>query len=93
MLYMGREYPQGYDYFRARCSNAFKRNKTVADPVEIDMLIKRGEFVVKELEALYYLKKYRTLKRRYYSSEEEQNKFRNMQKSLENYAEEEKTSK
>ena len=28
--------------------------------------IDQGEYIVKELEALYMLKKYRTLKRRYY---------------------------
>jgi hypothetical protein len=29
-------------------------------------LVARGEFVIKEIEALYKLKKYRTLKRNYY---------------------------
>lgn len=29
-------------------------------------MLKHGEFVVKEIEALYKLKKYRTMKRRYY---------------------------
>jgi hypothetical protein len=57
----------GYDYFRSRCKNAFMKNKEVTDPEQIQMLIARGEFVKKEIEALYMLKKYRTLKRRYYS--------------------------
>lgn len=83
---MGRDYPEGYEYFRKRCYNAFRRNKDVEDPKEIDMLIKRGEFVVKEITALYYLKKYRTLKRRYYSTEEEQNKFRNLKIAIEKFA-------
>ena len=43
------------------------KNKEVTDPEQIQMLIARGEFVKKEIEALYMLKKYRTLKRRYYS--------------------------
>lgn len=42
------------------------KNKDVKDPEKIEKMIAHGEFVVKELEALYMLKKYRTLKRRYY---------------------------
>lgn len=66
---MGRDYPKGYDYFRARLKTAFLKNKDEKDPEVIRSMIGRGEFVVKELEALYMLKKYRTLKQRY--SEEE----------------------
>ena len=29
----------------------------------------KGDYIIKELEALYMLKKYRTLKRRYYKDE------------------------
>ena len=67
LLHYGKDYPMGYDYFRSRCKNAFMKNKEVTDPEQIEMLIARGEFVKKEIEALYMLKKYRTLKRRYYS--------------------------
>ena len=66
LLHMGREYPLGYDYFRSRLKNAFLKNRDVTDPGEVEKLIARGEYVVKELEALYMLKKYRTMKRRYY---------------------------
>lgn len=43
------------------------KNKDVSDPEVIEKMIGHGEFVVKEIEALYMLKKYRTLKRRYYT--------------------------
>lgn len=43
------------------------KNKDVKDTEKIEKMIRHGEFVVKELEALYMLKKYRTLKRRYYN--------------------------
>ena len=66
MLYLGREYPLGYKYFRERCHGAFEKNIKEKDQNKIEELIKRGEFVVKEIEALYKLKKYRTLKKRYY---------------------------
>lgn len=41
------------------------KNKAETDPQKIAELIGRAEFVAKEVEALYKLKKYRTLKRRY----------------------------
>jgi len=64
---MGREYPKGYDYFKVRAKAAFMKNEHVTDPEKIQVLLSRGEFVIKELESLYYLRKYRTLKQRYYS--------------------------
>ncbi|XP_048876478.1 electron transfer flavoprotein regulatory factor 1-like [Brienomyrus brachyistius] len=69
LLYVGREYPKGNDYFRERLKAAFMKNKDVTDPEKIKQLIARGEFVMKELEALYYLRKYRAMKKRYYDSE------------------------
>lgn len=66
LLYLGREYPKGGDYFRDRLRAAFARNKAVEDPEQIKALIARGEYVARELEALYYLRKYRAMKKRYY---------------------------
>ncbi|KYQ50588.1 LYR motif-containing protein 5 [Trachymyrmex zeteki] len=66
LLFMGRDYPMGYQYFRTKLKRAFDKNKTEADPEKIDKMINHGNFVKKELEALYMLRKYRTLKRRYY---------------------------
>lgn len=63
---MGKDYPKGFDYFRKRLHNAFMKNKDVRDPETIQKLLSHGEFVVKEIEALYMLKKYRYLKRQYY---------------------------
>lgn len=34
-------------------------------------MIAHGDFIIKELETLYALKKYRTMKKRYYSVDEE----------------------
>jgi hypothetical protein len=71
MLYYGRDWPppQGFDYFRTRCRSAFRRNAEEKDEQKIIECIKRGEFVVKELEALYKLKKYRAMKNRYYDED------------------------
>ena len=41
------------------------KNAKETDPQRIYSGIKRAEFVLKELDALIYLKKYRTLRKRY----------------------------
>lgn len=66
MLYMGRDWPQGYDVFRERTKRVFLKNSGETDPVKVRKFIDLGNYVLKEIEALYKLKKYRTLKRRYY---------------------------
>lgn len=63
---MGRDYPAGYDYFRGKLKTVFLKNKDETDPEKINMLLRHGEYITKEIEALYMLKKYRTLKNRYY---------------------------
>ncbi|XP_038627097.1 electron transfer flavoprotein regulatory factor 1 [Tachyglossus aculeatus] len=70
LLYLGRDYPKGAAYFRARLKAAFLKNRDVSDPEKIKALIARGEFVTKELEALYFLRKYRAMKQRYYTEED-----------------------
>ncbi|XP_050347199.1 electron transfer flavoprotein regulatory factor 1 [Nymphalis io] len=66
LLFLGRDWPQGYDLFRKRLHNVFLRNSEETDLKKIDTMIKHGQFVVREIEALYKLKKYRAMKRRYY---------------------------
>ena len=70
LLYLGRDYPKGATYFKERLKHAFMKNKDVTDPEKIRTLVKRGDFVIKELEALYFLRKYRTMKHRYYNEHE-----------------------
>ncbi|KAF7402677.1 hypothetical protein HZH66_004944 [Vespula vulgaris] len=65
LLYMGHDYPKGYEYFRTRLRKAFNKNKEERNPEKIDKMIEHGNYVIKELEALYMLRKYRTLKNRY----------------------------
>jgi hypothetical protein len=52
--------------FRKKCHDAFFKNREEMSPQKVDQMIARGEHVVKELEALYSLRKYRAMKRRYY---------------------------
>ncbi|KAH7363245.1 LYR family protein [Plectosphaerella cucumerina] len=65
LLFLGREYPLGYDYFRPRLHKAFSANAGLRDDDAIKAGIERAHFVKKEIEALYYLKRYRTLRKRY----------------------------
>ncbi|EPE32777.1 hypothetical protein GLAREA_07911 [Glarea lozoyensis ATCC 20868] len=52
LLYLGREYPLGFDYFRPRLHKAFMSNAKISDEEEIRKGIERAEFVKKEIEAL-----------------------------------------
>lgn len=70
LYHMGKEYPGGSEWFHNRLKLAFSKNKDVKDPTQIKQLIERGEFVIKEIEALYYLRKYRAMKQRYYEKDE-----------------------
>ena len=69
LLYLGRDYPKGYGYFREKLKRAFMKNRDVTDPQEIEVLLARGNYIIKELEALYMLRKYRAMKSRYYDVE------------------------
>lgn len=65
LQYLGREYPGGPEKFRSKCHDVFLRNSKETDPKQIEAMIERGKFVIKELEALYALRKYRAMKKRY----------------------------
>ena len=66
---MGRDYPLGAEYFQNKCRNAFQKKIGLTDPQEIDKSIHLGNYIVKEIEALYALRKYRAMKKRYYDEE------------------------
>jgi hypothetical protein len=53
---MGKEYPLGHDYFRSKCSNAFKKQKDLTKDEDIRKAIDRAKYVQKEIEALYMLR-------------------------------------
>lgn len=66
LLYMGREYPKGSKYFRDNLKRVFMKNREETDPAKIEKMLAHGNYIIKELETLYMLRKYRTLKKRYY---------------------------
>ncbi|KAL2268896.1 hypothetical protein VTJ83DRAFT_3742 [Remersonia thermophila] len=65
LLFLGRDYPQGYAWFRERLHRAFAAKAHLTDEAEIRKALAHADFVRKEIEALYYLKRYRTLRQRY----------------------------
>ncbi|KKY31606.1 putative lyr family protein [Diaporthe ampelina] len=52
LLYLGREYPLGYEYFRPRLHKAFMANAGLRDEEKIKDGVRRADFVRKEIEAL-----------------------------------------
>ncbi|ATY62834.1 NADH-ubiquinone oxidoreductase complex 1 LYR family [Cordyceps militaris] len=81
LLYLGREYPLGYGYFRPRLHKAFMAKAGERDADKIRQGLRQAEYVKKGTSACprtkgkneiqnadnqkYYLKRYRTLRKRY----------------------------
>lgn len=64
---MGRDYPinsGGYPNFRRNLKLAFEKTK-IESEADLTQALKKGDFVIKELEALYFLARYRDMKRKY----------------------------
>ncbi|KAL1894510.1 hypothetical protein Cpir12675_003636 [Ceratocystis pirilliformis] len=65
LLFVGKEYPLGFAYFRKRLHKAYTANAHLQNEAEIRACLERAEFVKKEITTLYYLKKYRALRHTY----------------------------
>jgi len=73
---LGREYPDPNYHFLPKLRAMFRKNAHLTDTQEIESKLALAEFVKRETEstwraltaALYRLKKYRTLRRRYVST-------------------------
>lgn len=65
LLHLGKDYPGGYEKFRMKCHDAFKKNASETDNRKIEVMIKRGEYMMKEIEAVNSIKKFRAMKKRY----------------------------
>ncbi|KAF4556329.1 Hypothetical protein D9617_1g082050 [Elsinoe fawcettii] len=49
LLYLGRDYPRGFDYFRPRLYKAFASQASITDEEQIRKGIERAEFVKKAM--------------------------------------------
>ena len=66
IIHVGREYPLGLPWVRDKAKTWFRQNKDVKDDVELRRCNAYGRHMVREMEAVIQLKKYRHLKRTYY---------------------------
>lgn len=67
LLYMGKDYPPslgGYHKFKRVIKSKFQTTP-INNHTDMINALNQGEYIIKELEAFYYLSKYRYLKRRY----------------------------
>lgn len=81
LIYLSRDWPTD---LRPQIRKAFEKNRHVSDEEEIRKLIDRGNYVCREITATYHLRKYRAMKRRYYSDESEK-LICDISRSFENY--------
>ena len=54
LLFLGREYPLGYDYFRPRLHKAFMAKADLQDEAQIRKGIEQAEFVKKGISPSFY---------------------------------------
>lgn len=52
LLFLGRDYPQGYTFFRQRLHAAFSAQRGLEGSEAIERALARGDFVRREIEAL-----------------------------------------
>ncbi|GBG26858.1 Electron transfer flavoprotein regulatory factor 1 [Hondaea fermentalgiana] len=66
LLTVGKEYPQGLDWVKSKAKPWIMQNAALTDEVDIKKKVAEGRFWVREMQSVIKLKKYRTLKKRYY---------------------------
>jgi len=64
-LLIGKHYPEPFPSVRQKIKRGFQKNSILSEKQSIEETLQRGEFVLKEVEALVRLHKYRTLNKRY----------------------------
>ena len=64
-LLSGRQYPQGLEYVREKAKIAFFRNKDLVEEVEVLKAVAKGRYMVREIDAISKLHKYRAMNKRY----------------------------
>lgn len=65
-LLVAKVWPDGEEVLKNRVKEAFFRNKDLTNEEDISKAVYRGRMVVKELQGIIQMKKYRTMKQRYY---------------------------
>jgi DNA-directed RNA polymerase specialized sigma24 family protein len=68
VLLVGRDYPAGLDYVKVTWKKAFRNPDNCpskASQQELNKAVARGRHMVREMEGVIQLKKYRAMKKRY----------------------------
>ncbi|KAJ2904433.1 putative NADH-ubiquinone oxidoreductase complex 1/LYR family protein [Zalerion maritima] len=52
LIHLGKEWPQGFDFFRSRLHSAFMKKSHLEDEEAIKKGIAQAEYIKKEVEAL-----------------------------------------
>ncbi len=67
VLIVGRDYPAGLEHVKKKAKEYFQQNAHLTDDFEIKRAVARGRWYVRnEITGVIKLKKYRTMKQRYY---------------------------
>jgi hypothetical protein len=64
-LVAGKDYPGGLEVVRRKAKEAFFQNRHLTSELEIKRAVKGGRYMVRELNGVTQLKKYRAMKDRY----------------------------
>jgi len=65
-MWTARAYPGGIDVVRTKAKAAFREVDGTSDAAALRRALARGEYMLREMQALISLHKYRALKKRYY---------------------------
>lgn len=64
-LHVGKDYPQGLAFVRAKAKEGFALNATLTTDAEILKAVNEGRWWVKEMVGVIQFKKYRAMRQRY----------------------------
>ena len=65
ILTVARDYPTGLDAVRAKAKVEFTKNAHLDDGLELRKAVSYGRYMVREMQGVVKLKKYRAMKQRY----------------------------
>ena len=69
ILTVGRDYPTGLDAVRRKAKAEFAKNSDLNDGLELRRAVSYGRYMVREMQGVVMLKKYRAMKQRYADQE------------------------
>lgn len=70
IIYVGREYPLGLDYVKRIARKKIEPKKRLMSESDVKRAVHEGRWWVKEMVGAIQLRKYRTMKKRYYDKSE-----------------------